>query len=166
MAGEGQDAAAVTEVKFAFFYCMFSFWSSGLLVLVCTLSEGVEAFGSVLHSPRFLALAAAYELGKVWLAKLLSGHGASLALGGAAELRPVPARAPLLRRCWAGLRYHPCHQGLAARLPPGGAPGPRVAPPAGPRPPRPGLGPRRLRHRWAPVAWHGMAWHAMAVVHA
>jgi len=100
MAGEVQDAAAVTEVKFAFFYCMFSFWSSGLLVLVCTLSEGVEAFGSVLHSPRFLALAAIYELGKVWLAKLLSGHGASLALGGLVELRPIPARAPLLRRVW------------------------------------------------------------------
>ena len=60
-----QDPATVTEIKFAFFYCMFSFWSSGLLVLVCTLSEGVEAFGSVLHSANFLGLAALYELGKV-----------------------------------------------------------------------------------------------------
>lgn len=32
---------------------------------MCTLSEGVEAFGSVLHSPQFLGLAAVYELGKV-----------------------------------------------------------------------------------------------------
>ena len=64
MANLMQDPVTV-EVKFSFFYCMFSFWSSGLLVLVCTLSEGVEAFGSVLHSPRFLALAAIYELGKV-----------------------------------------------------------------------------------------------------
>ena len=60
-----QDSETVAEVKFSFFYCMFSFWSSGLLVLVCTLSEGVEAFGSVLHSANFLGLAALYELGKV-----------------------------------------------------------------------------------------------------
>ena len=57
-----QDPATVTKIKFAFFYCMLSFWSSGLLVLVCTLSEGVEAFGSVLHSANFLGL---YEPGKV-----------------------------------------------------------------------------------------------------
>ena len=60
-----QDLATVTKIKFAFFYCMLSFWSSGLLVLVCTLSEGVEAFGSVLHSANFLGLAALYEPGKV-----------------------------------------------------------------------------------------------------
>ena len=41
----------------------------------------------------------------MWLAKLLSGHGASLALGGLVELRPIPARAPLLRRCWGVLYY-------------------------------------------------------------
>ena len=114
-----QDPATVTEIKFAFFYCMFSFWSSGLLVLVCTLSEGVEAFGSVLHSANFLGLAALYELGKVvskcfyilnhkcrqvWLAKLLSGHSASLSLSVGrsvtTEPRPIPARAPFLRRLW------------------------------------------------------------------
>jgi len=99
-----QDPATVTEIKFAFFYCMFSFWSSGLLVLVCTLSEGVEAFGSVLHSANFLGLAALYELGKVWLAKLLSGHSASLSLSvgrsSTSEPRPIPARAPFLRRVW------------------------------------------------------------------
>jgi len=98
-----QDPATVTEIKFAFFYCMFSFWSSGLLVLVCTLSEGVEAFGSVLHSAHFLALAAIYELGKVWLAKLLSGHGPSLHLGRGdyADLRPI--RGPWLRKLWLRL---------------------------------------------------------------
>ena len=60
-----QDPATVTKIKFAFFYCMLSFWSSGLLVLVCTLLEGVEAFGSVLHSANFLGLSALYEPGKV-----------------------------------------------------------------------------------------------------
>jgi len=95
-----QDPATVTEIKFAFFYCMFSFWSSGLLVLVCTLSEGVEAFGSVLHSSHFLALAALYELGKVWLAKLLSGHGASLSLARGEHGDPRPIRGPWLRKLW------------------------------------------------------------------
>jgi hypothetical protein len=50
------------------------------LVLVCVLSEGVAAFGSVLHSPTFLVVAALYELGKVLLAKLLSGHPSVLAV--------------------------------------------------------------------------------------
>jgi len=96
-----QDVANVQEVKFAFFYCMFSFWSSGLLVLVCTLSEGVEAFGSVLHSAHFLGLAAAYELGKVWLAKILSGHSSSLSLSWG-ELGDIsrPIRGPILRKLW------------------------------------------------------------------
>lgn len=94
-----QDPSTVAEIKFTFFYCMFSFWSSGLLVLVCTLSEGVEAFGSVLHSPHFLGLAALYELGKVWLAKLLSGHSASLRLAaGVHSDRPI--RGPFLRKLW------------------------------------------------------------------
>jgi len=51
-----------SELKFSFFYCMFSFWSSGILVLVCMLSEGVEVFGQVLHSTQFLGLAALFEL--------------------------------------------------------------------------------------------------------
>jgi hypothetical protein len=114
-----QDPAAVAEIKFAFFYCMFSFWSSGLLVLVCTLSEGVEAFGSVLHSPLFLSGAAVYELGKVFLAKVLSGHGASLRLStggeGGAGPEPVrPVRGPLLRRLW--LRGHRLLRALAPLL--------------------------------------------------
>jgi hypothetical protein len=40
----------------------------------------VSAFGSVLHSPSFLLAAAAYELGKVFLAKLLSAHPTVLAI--------------------------------------------------------------------------------------
>lgn len=96
-----QDLATVQEIKFAFFYCMFSFWSSGLLVLVCTLSEGVEAFGSVLHSQQFLGLAALYELGKVWLAKVLSGHSGSLTLAwGESGDTSRPVRGPLLRKLW------------------------------------------------------------------
>jgi hypothetical protein len=49
-------------------------------VLVCVLSEGVAAFGRVLHSPTFLVVAALYELGKVLLAKILSGHAGVLAI--------------------------------------------------------------------------------------
>jgi len=95
------SVSPVQEIKFSFFYCMFSFWSSGLLVLVSTLSEGVEAFGSVLHSPQFLVLAAAYELGKVWLAKILSGHSESLSLHSSETVdsnRPI--RGPFLRKVW------------------------------------------------------------------
>ncbi len=49
-------------------------------MLVCVLSEGVAAFGRVLHSPTFLVVAALYELGKVLLAKILSGHAGVLAI--------------------------------------------------------------------------------------
>ena len=42
---------------------------------------------------------------QVWLAKLLSGHSASLSLNlnAASEPRPIPARAPFLRRVWLRL---------------------------------------------------------------
>jgi len=98
-----QDPATVAEVKFSFFYCMFSFWSSGLLVLVCTLSEGLEAFGSVLHSKQFMFLAAVYELGKVGLAKLLSGHGPSLCLPKGVPSDGKSVRGPILRKIWIKL---------------------------------------------------------------
>jgi len=98
-----QDSETVAEVKFSFFYCMFSFWSSGLLVLVCTLSEGLEAFGSVLHSVHFLVLAAVYELGKVGLAKLLSGHAPSLTLASGAPSDGKVIRGPFLRKVWVKL---------------------------------------------------------------
>ena len=99
------DPETVQEIKFTFFYNMFSFWSSGVLVLVCVLSEGVAAFGSVLHSGQFLALGAAYEVGKVGLAKLLSGHSASLNLSTAASasVDSKPIRGPLLRKLWVKL---------------------------------------------------------------
>ena len=99
------DPETVQEIKFTFFYNMFSFWSSGVLVLVCVLSEGVAAFGSVLHSGQFLALGAAYEVGKVGLAKLLSGHSTSLSLSTAASasLDSKPIRGPLLRKLWVKL---------------------------------------------------------------
>ena len=103
MANLMQDPVTVAEVKFSFFYCMFSFWSSGLLVLVCTLSEGVEAFGSVLHSMHFLLLAAVYELGKVGLAKLLSGHGPSLTLARGTPPDGKAVRGPFLRKVWVKL---------------------------------------------------------------
>lgn len=99
------DPETVQEIKFTFFYNMFSFWSSGVLVLVCVLSEGVAAFGSVLHSGQFLALGAAYEVGKVGLAKLLSGHSTSLSLSTAASasVDSKPIRGPLLRKLWVKL---------------------------------------------------------------
>lgn len=99
------------EIKFTFFYCMFSFWSSGVLVLVCVLSEGVAAFGSVLHRPSFLLVAAAYELGKVWLARLLSAHPTVLLIPWAPPFDSKPIRGPVLRklciqlgRVWARAR--------------------------------------------------------------
>jgi len=98
-----QNPDTVAEVKFSFFYCMFSFWSSGLLVLVCTLSEGLEAFGSVLHSKQFLVLAAVYEIGKIGLAKLLSGHGPSLSLTRGAPADGKPVKGPFLRKVWIKL---------------------------------------------------------------
>jgi len=103
MASSMQDSETVAEIKFSFFYCMFSFWSSGLLVLVCTLSEGLEAFGSVLHSFHFLVLAAVYELGKVGLAKLLSGHTPSLTLARGAPSDGKVIRGPFLRKVWVKL---------------------------------------------------------------
>lgn len=103
MADIMQDPDTVSEIKFSFFYCMFSFWSSGLLVLVCTLSEGLEAFGSVLHSKQFLLLAAVYELGKVGLAKLLSGHGPSLSLARGSPPDGKTVRGPILRKIWVKL---------------------------------------------------------------
>jgi len=87
-----------SDLLFSFFYCMFSFWSSGLLVLVCVLSEGVSVFGHVLHSPQFLVVAALYEVGKVWLVKRLSGHGPSLLLPTAAPADNKPIRGPVLRK--------------------------------------------------------------------
>jgi len=103
MGEDAQDPKFVADIKFSFFYSMFSFWSSGLLVLVCVLSEGLEAFGSVLHSKEFLFLAATYELGKVGLAKLLSGHASSLTLpkGDLSDGKVV--RGPLLRKLWIKL---------------------------------------------------------------
>jgi len=89
-----------SELKFSFFYCMFSFWSSGILVLVCMLSEGVQVFGRVLHSAHFLALAAVFELAKVWLVKVLSCHAPSLSLPTATPTDSKPVRGPVLRRAW------------------------------------------------------------------
>ena len=51
------EADQIAETKFSFFYSMFSLTSAGLLVLVCVLSEGVAAFGSLVHSLQFLGMA-------------------------------------------------------------------------------------------------------------
>ena len=100
------EPEGVQDIKFSFFFSLFSLSSSGLLVLVCVLSEGIAAFGTVLHSGQFLALGAAYEVGKVGLAKMLSGHGSSLRLslpgaGGLSDNKPV--RGPFLRKFWIKL---------------------------------------------------------------
>jgi len=92
-----------SELKFSFFYCMFSFWSSGILVLVCMFSEGVEVFGQVLHSVQFLGLAALFELGKVWAVKVLTCHAPSLRLPPTAPADTKPVRGPFLRRVWTRL---------------------------------------------------------------
>jgi len=88
------------EVKFSFFYCMLSFFSTGILVLVFVLSEGLSAFGSILHSTDFLLSAALFEFLKVGLAKLLTGHTSSLRLpfGPCPDTKPV--RGPFLRKVW------------------------------------------------------------------
>ena len=103
MLGLPAEVESGSELKFSFFYCMFSLWSSGLLILVCLLSEGLAAFGSVLHSAKFLLLAALYELCKVGLAKLLSGHKESLKLPFGPGRDPRPVRGPLLRKLWVRL---------------------------------------------------------------
>jgi len=100
------EPESVQDIKFSFFFSLFSLSSSGLLVLVCVLSEGIAAFGTVLHSGQFLALCAAYEVGKVGLAKMLSGHGSSLRLslppvGGHSDHKPI--RGPFLRKVWIRL---------------------------------------------------------------
>ena len=100
------EPESVQDIKFSFFFSLFSLSSSGLLVLVCVLSEGIAAFGTVLHSCQFLALGAAYEVGKVGLAKMLSGHGSSLRLslppvGGHSDNKPI--RGPFLRKFWIKL---------------------------------------------------------------
>ena len=70
---------------------MFSLWSSG----------GVAAFGTVLHTQQFLGLAAAYEVGKVGLAKLLSGHSSSLNFTlPSHSANDKPIRGPILRKLW------------------------------------------------------------------
>ena len=96
------DPEHVQDIKFSFFYSMFSLWSSGVLVLVCVLSEGVAAFGTVLHTQQFLGLAAAYEVVKVGLAKLLSGHSSSLnfTLPSHSANDNKPIRGPILRKLW------------------------------------------------------------------
>ena len=96
------EPESVQDIKFCFFYSLFSLSSSGLLVLVCVLSEGIAATGAVLHSGQFLALGAAYEVGKVGLAKMLSGHSSSLKLSlpmsGISDNKPI--RGPVLRKLW------------------------------------------------------------------
>jgi len=89
-----------TEVKFSFYYCVFSFLSTGILVLVFILSEGVSAFGSILYSPEFLTATAAFELFKIGLAKLLTGHSSSLRLPWGPSQDSKPIRGPFLRKVW------------------------------------------------------------------
>ncbi|XP_023341525.1 uncharacterized protein LOC111711407 [Eurytemora carolleeae] len=93
----GNDNA---EVKFSFYYCVFSFLSSGILVLVFVLCEGVSAFGNILHSPQFLLGAALFKFLKVWLSKQLTGHSGSLRLiwGPIHDTKPI--RGPFLRKVW------------------------------------------------------------------
>lgn len=88
------------EVKFSFYYSVFSFLSSGILVLVYILCEGVSVFGSILYSPEFLIAAAIFELIKVGLAKLVSGHTSSLRLPRAPSQEFKALRGPFLRRLW------------------------------------------------------------------
>ena len=109
------DPASIQDIKFSFLYSTFSLLCGGVLVLVSVLSEGVTAFGRVLHSPQLLLLAALYELGKIWLVRTLSGHGSGLSLclptsGGQTESKPI--RGPLLRKVWVKLSR------LLARLSP------------------------------------------------
>ena len=67
-------------------------WSSGLWML--------EEYYFKMSSCYILNL----KCHQVWLAKLLSGHSASLSLSVGrsvtTEPRPIPARAPFLRRLW------------------------------------------------------------------
>ena len=100
------DPVSIQDIKFSFLYSTFSLLCGGVLVLVCLLSEGVTAFGRVLHSPQLLLLAGLYELGKIWLVRTLSGHGSGLSLslptsGGQADSKPI--RGPLLRKVWVKL---------------------------------------------------------------
>ena len=95
------EPESVQDIKFCFFYSLFSLSSSGLLVLVCVLSEGIAATGAVLHSGQFLALGAAYEVGKVGLAKMLSGHSSSLKMSlprGSGHSVIKPNRVPMLSK--------------------------------------------------------------------
>jgi len=99
------DQDSYQDIKFSFFYSMFSFWSSGVLMLVCILSEGVAAAGSFLHSWQLLGLCAGYQLGMVLLAKLLSGHTNSLSfrLPTVTTSDNKPIRGPFLRKLWTKL---------------------------------------------------------------
>ena len=109
------DPVSIQDIKFSFLYSTFSLLCGGVLVLVSLLSEGVTAFGRVLHSPHLLLLTALFELGKIWLVRRLSGHGSALSLslptsGGQADSKPI--RGPLLRKLWVKLSR------LLARLSP------------------------------------------------
>ena len=108
------DPVSIQDIKFSFLYSTFSLLCGGLLVLVSVLSEGITAFGRVLHSPQLLLLAGLYELGKIWVVRTLSGQaGLSLSLptsGGQADSKPI--RGPVLRKVWVKLSR------LLARLSP------------------------------------------------
>ena len=100
------DPVSIQDIKFSFLYSTFSLLCGGLLVLVSLLSEGVAAFGRVLHSPQLLLLTSLYELGKIGLVRTLSGRGSGLSLslptsGGPGDSKPI--RGPLLRKLWVKL---------------------------------------------------------------
>ena len=93
------DQASIQDIKFSFLYSTFTLLCGAVLVLVSLLSEGVTAFGRVLHSPQLLVLAALYELGKICLVRTLSGHGSSLSLSlPTSQENSKPIRGPLLRK--------------------------------------------------------------------
>jgi len=88
------------EVKFSFYYSVFSFLSSGILLLVYILCEGVSVFGRILYSPEFLLATALVETIKIGLAKLVCGHKSSLRLPRVPSQEFKPLRGPFLRRLW------------------------------------------------------------------
>ena len=109
------DPVSIQDIKFSFLYSTFSLLCGAVLVLVSVLSEGVTAFGRVLHSPQLLLLAGLYEVGKICLVRTLSGHTSGLSLSlptsaGMADSKPI--RGPLLRK--AGVKL----SRLLARLSP------------------------------------------------
>jgi len=88
------------EVKFSFYYSVFSFFFTAILVLVYILCEGVSVFGRILYSPEFLVATAVFELIKVGLAKLVTGHKESLRLPRSSSHDYKTVRGPFLRRVW------------------------------------------------------------------